>query len=433
MKFETMVASLRKDNDYLMKRRIKKELSNIFGEENTVHIIDAIAAKDDEEFKAQKELIVCADHADEVTEIICIIEKERERKNVRMPMQSVMELYHSGDDFLVKKSKEYVCTDYEKFVHNIIHKNFSTYASKYGEELFQNGTIGLLKAMENYDPNHGAFTTYSRFYIIHEISAQINYQNFDSTTYYTAMQKKVREAMQTLEGRGIEPTIYRISVEADMKPDIVKREMDFMESTKIKHLDDENEKEHPCPYEMTPDYIVQRNEETRSLIESINRLPDNYKKVVSLKFDHVYTNEQISNMTGYTIGQVKSYYQKGLQMMRQDKHLWSAYTEYLSDAEKEMLKYRVPKVESMEETENKMDLLDSFLDNTLFENITGSSFNDDLNLCLLSAEEKKEIKKRDHKAYMAQKRKLKKMQESEDGFCSDGLADFINQINEGII
>ena len=51
------------------------------------------------------------------------------------PMDIVMKMYHSGNDLLEKKSKDIVIDNYGMYVYDIIHRHYTSYAQKYGEEL----------------------------------------------------------------------------------------------------------------------------------------------------------------------------------------------------------------------------------------------------------------------------------------------------------
>ena len=74
----------------------------------------------------------------------------------------------------------------------------------------------------------------------------------------------------------------------------------------------------------------------------MNTLPYPIKEVLVLRFIEGDTNDCIAKKLGISIGQVKTYAQKGLRMLRHDKKLCYAYQDHLSSAERAMLKYSLP-------------------------------------------------------------------------------------------
>ncbi len=267
-------------------------------------------------------------------------------KEKRMPISTIMEMFHSEDEFLIKKSKEYVVISYGRYVHSLINRLYSTYAEKMEEELYQCGVIGLLNALPVYDEKKGAFTTLCKPFVMHEITTQINYYHNDTTLHYNTLQKKINEAISKLNNDGLDPTVQRISIITEIRPEIVERELRCMECTKFYYLDaeqdDKDNNDKACEYEETPEAIYERKERTECIFASIKRLPADIRDVMILRYEGAKTNEEIAETLHIKIGKVKSYYQRGLRMMRQDTRLRRLCPEYLSDAERELLKYSMP-------------------------------------------------------------------------------------------
>lgn len=87
------------------------------------------------------------------------------------------------------------------YVYDIIHRHYTSYAQKYGEELYQCGCIGLLTAMVNYD-TRCKFNTYCTKFVLHEISAQINFHNNSTTVHFNNIQKKSIRRLQISKVKG---------------------------------------------------------------------------------------------------------------------------------------------------------------------------------------------------------------------------------------
>lgn len=255
-------------------------------------------------------------------------------------MGTVMKMYRSGDERLVKKAKEVVIKGFEKFVHKIIHKYYSTYAIKYGEELFQCGCIGLMKAMENYDSSYFKFNTYCTTFVLHEISGQINFQNNDSTVHFNNIQKKINTAISEIKDEGFTPSVEKIAIVSELQPEVIEREMDYIERTRFKYLDADECKEDIGEYDATPEALFAKKEREKSLFGAIMDLPKEYREIVVMKCND-YTNEQIASSLDITIGKAKTKYQKALQMMKRNPKLYETFSDYYSEATVHMARYSV--------------------------------------------------------------------------------------------
>lgn len=285
--------------------------------------------------------------------------KARDEQSI--PMENVMEMYHSGDEFLVQKSKDCVVEKFGRFVHSIIRKSYNTYVEKHEEELYQCGAIGLINAMVNYDVNKGAFTTFSKHFVQHEITEQLNFLNNDTTVHYNNMRKKITNAINKLKGEGIEPTVDRICILTELKADMVERELACIERSKLYYLDADNDDgdnhDKVCEYEDTPEAIYAKKERSECLLGAIKRLPPEVRDVLLLRREDCFTNDQIAKQLHITVGQVKSYFQKGIRLLRMDPLLQGLFPEYISSAEREMLKYAIPVAVPRTEVSDQIDSL----------------------------------------------------------------------------
>lgn len=353
-------------DDYEARGLAKKNLDPKYGDGACEVIREAMMEKDDDKYALLSKKISDLDRIkkSEAKTVLEMMGEVRKRKVIRIPIKGIMGMFNSGDEFLVKKAKDFIVREYGKYVFDLIHKNYPTYADKYGDELYNCGCIGLMQAMKGYNVEKGAFTTYCKFFVIHEISQQVNFHRNDSSTYFNSVNRQVREAQEAIRAEGQEPTVARIVIRTELKPDIVKRELDYMEATRFRYFDADDEKEQPCEYEDTPEHIVSKKTGMEQLFASIDRLArkdPNMRDVVLLKYDGTRTNEEIAKKLGLTIGQVKTLYTRGLRTLRHDEGLRSQYGEYLSDAECEMQKYSVPRIEPKCATEERIDDLESLL------------------------------------------------------------------------
>ena len=269
------------------------------------------------------------------------------------PMESVMYMYHSDNKFLEKKSKELVVINYCMYVRNIIHKHYPSYAVKYGDELYQCGCIGLINAMTNYNLQY-KFNTYCTYFVLHEISCQINFHNNNTTVHFNNIQKKINKAIADIKSEGQEPTVSKIAIMTELKREVIERELDYIERTRFQYLDADEGKDRVCEYEATPEAMFAQSERDKSLLHAVQELPRIYQTVVVMKCEE-RTNEEIAKVLDTTIGKVKTIYQKGLQMMKRNPRLYETYSDYYSEATVHMAHYSVNAVMSAKALDEQMD------------------------------------------------------------------------------
>ena len=386
LSIEMLLTGILLEDDYSFVDYSKKELVKEYGEDAPALFYMALTEKDENEYMNICDQIKNNENigAEKGQKVIDAVAAIRKKKVIRFPIRDIMTMYHSNETYMVDKSKDFICRNYERYVYEIIHKNYPTYARKYGEELFQCGVMGLITAMKGYKPELGEFTTYSKFFIIHEIQKQVNFHHNDSTTYYNGVQRQIFDAINKLKADGMEPTVTRISIVSEIKPDIVRRELDYIETTKFRYLDSEDEKEQPSEYDDSPEKIATQNELIKNLFESIEELGktdgEAIKNVVLMKYKGDKTNEQIAKALNISVGHVKAYYIKALKLLRMNPKLASFYGEYLSDAQQQYSKYRPPKLESAANVKKAMDNIDSFI---MMDSMFANATSEEVSICTL--------------------------------------------------
>ena len=332
---------------------IRPILTDTVGKHNAIILLKAMISEDSDEFNSLLETLTENETLTK-EEIITTAKSAMKEKTIRTV--DFMSLYRSENEAFASKAKEIVVELYSNYIYDIIHKRYSTYAQEYGEELYQCGIIGLLKALETYDMSKGALTTFSQYFIYHEIKEQLNFHNNDKTVYYDKLEKKITEAIEQLKKDGFEPTVRSISIMTDFPTDIVKRELDIIEKSSVQYLDAMERPDVAGPYESTPGYILERNEREKSLSDSFSKLDDIQQKIIIGKHNSM-TNQQIANEINISVGQVKKGYQKGIQNLRKDSNLREQYTDYIASAERTLNSFTVSPIISRREYEDMIDEL----------------------------------------------------------------------------
>lgn len=353
--------------DYDFKVWAKKKLSKLITENAAKYVYEAVKAKELADSRSFIAKLICLSDIEfeKIPEMISLIIESRKKE--KFTISEIMKMYHSEDSFLVQKSKECIVTNYSNYVHDIIHTSYPTYAEKYEEELYHSGLMGLIIAMKNYSEEKGAFTTYSKMFIRHEINEQLNYHNNNTTVHYNGVQKKIADAINKICEDGYEPTVNRIAIMAELKPEVVKRELDYIERTKFVYLDDNpQEADGLIDYNTSPERIAIENERDQCLLECVESLPPDIRKVVWMVFLTDSSYEKIAKELNLSAGQVRNNMKKGLDQLRSDSRLCEVFSDYLGAAEVELAKYNLPVIPTKKELEQDLDdLLNLMVDNSI--------------------------------------------------------------------
>lgn len=118
--------------------------------------------------------------------------------------------------------------------------------------------------MKGYDVSQGAFTTYSQPFIRHMINSQINFYT-GSTVHYTKIQSLINDAIKMLQDKGMEPTVRKITTLTDLKPEIVRRELDCIANTTLQYIDSADTKDEEYGSMTSPEDVVIEQTKTAAL------------------------------------------------------------------------------------------------------------------------------------------------------------------------
>ena len=211
---------------------------------------------------------------------------------------------------------------YEKLVSKIASK-YSYYSSF--EDLKQVGMIGLLKAVDNYQPNNNPntkFSTYAVFWIRGEI---LDYLRKDKNVKFSkeiiALSKEVDICSDMLRQKfGKEPSISELALylekdEASIIDAINSKE--FVLSSDY-YINQDEDGKNVNLYDTVPYYEAGYDEDILTLRCAIEELPETEKKIIELRYFQDMSQSEVSRALGTNQVGISRQENKILQKLRKD-------------------------------------------------------------------------------------------------------------------
>ena len=326
--------------------------------------------------------------------------------------------YKNGDE----KAREKIINSNYKLVKTIASKYVSRYISY--DDLFQEGVIGLMKAVSNFDVSRNfKFSTYAIWWIRQVITRYV--QNNKSTirkpAYISEKLSKFKKAEKKLFNTyGRKPTVSELSCELGVSQDEVLEMMEMRDSDSIISLntiiDDENNKEVgdfiKDEYILEDEVIKNLSEsEIKNIIDKID-LKKREKEIIFLRlglYDGCnYTLEQVGNKYDITRERVRQIEEKTLKRIN---NYLKAHKILDFNEKKELDELHIIEFEECEDI-NKFDpsrFNPKFPDGTSM----GKWFFDNQNQLINSKEEKYKNIQEQYEKYKLEKRREKEQKQKE--------------------
>ncbi|MFG2862268.1 RNA polymerase sigma factor SigF [Streptomyces sioyaensis] len=175
------------------------------------------------------------------------------------------------------------------------------------EDVLQVGTIGLIKAINRFDPTRGTeFPTFALPTIIGEIK-----RFFRDTTWAVRVPRRLQERSMTLQSAtaaleqdlGRPPTVTELAEHLDLETDEVLEGLEAANSYCAASLDAPNDDE---AADLLADHIgiddldLERVEDLVALKPLIAALPERDRKILAMRFVHDMTQAQIGAELGFS-------------------------------------------------------------------------------------------------------------------------------------
>lgn len=224
-----------------------------------------------------------------------------------------MELYHSGDPKKEMEAKEQILNDHTRLITSIIKKHYNSYAHMWYEDLMQAGKLGLLMALETYDPEKSRPSTYFTFYIKHEIQDFISRYVNGVSIHYTARMTAVVKAQKEFENEGnFNPSDVDLSIRTGLPVEAVKQAKEFKIKSQPNTFDGYDYFDSMTQqYTESPEAILIDFETKNDLMSALNDLPEQLKRILDAKMGlttgHPQTNNAIARKYGVPVNTIRNH------------------------------------------------------------------------------------------------------------------------------
>lgn len=218
--------------------------------------------------------------------------------------KDIMEIYKSD----AKKASDLMIEKHMDYVYSFLWKKFPTYMRVYKDEMFQACIVGMLDAIRTYNPDKGAFTTYSTPYIKHEAFEQVCFIGKEKSRHYAIMHQKIRNARYTLEMNGETVTLEKICKMTGLSRNVAEREMKVSEIPPAMSID-----------ECVEPYTELQLSDDMVAYSILSSLSDKERKIVVMKVLDEMTYKEIADKLGMSSVHVKQVYDKCIKKLRKNE------------------------------------------------------------------------------------------------------------------
>lgn len=243
-------------------------------------------------------------------------------------------MYMHGEQMIVD-AKEDMIKSLDMFIYWVISNNFKTFTN-YTHDLYQEGVLGILKAMDIYDANRSKATTFFHVYIIHEMNEFINRNVNKTTAHYAANITKVKKAINVFEHENRDWTIKDIAQETGISPETILQALKIIEMSNEVHYDTPAYLEDKLSENFaSPEDTVIQTENKRMIAEALNKLTEDERKIVVLKHGldggEPCSYKNIFLATGIPVDKIKKYYNQALRKLRNNRTMKKAFGNRLKE------------------------------------------------------------------------------------------------------
>lgn len=240
-------------------------------------------------------------------------QSKKQQKEEQVKFEKIMEMYHHGNQ---EMAKYLALQAMENYIKSLMKKQFSTYVTKYFDDLLQEGYMAVLEGLETYDVKRAKPTTFFRFYIVHNMTEYITRFVNESTAHYQKNNQLIRQVERKYEKNHKEATDADIAIELGMNIETIKatRKIDGKTLNHIESTDNDffsNQME-----EKSPEEIILESEKRRALADKINSLPEVERVVLKMHFCEQKSQREIARETGLKADEIRKFKERGIKQLR---------------------------------------------------------------------------------------------------------------------
>lgn len=225
-------------------------------------------------------------------------------KNVKtwMTDEEIMRIYavdkKAGAEFMLEKYRDYIYkflwTNYRTFMHD----------KSAADELFNSCVVGMMRAMQLYDPSRGAFMTIGIRYMKHEASEQKCFIMKEKSRYFAKLNETVKKAKEDAEEECACPSVKKIAEVAGVSEKIANRE--------LKISDTQTADIEAC-VEPSCDFLPSDNLAAYEILGDLSAFDQN---MIVMKVLQGFTYKEIGKKLGKEEGEIKKRYSKCMTFLR---------------------------------------------------------------------------------------------------------------------
>lgn len=240
-------------------------------------------------------------------------QSKKQQKEEQVKFEKIMEMYHHGNQ---EMAKYLALQAMENYIKSLMKKQFSTYVTKYFDDLLQEGYMAVLEGLETYDVKRAKPTTFFRFYIVHNMTEYITRFVNESTAHYQKNNQLIRQVERKYEKKHKEATDADIAIELGMNIETIKatRKIDGKTLNHIESTDNDffsNQME-----EKSPEEIILESEKRKALADKINSLPEVERVVLKMHFCEQKSQREIARETGLKTDEIRKSKERGIKQLR---------------------------------------------------------------------------------------------------------------------
>lgn len=240
-------------------------------------------------------------------------QSKKQQKEEQVKFEKIMEMYHHGNQ---EMAKYLALQAMENYIKSLMKKQFSTYVTKYFDDLLQEGYMAVLEGLETYDVKRAKPTTFFRFYIVHNMTEYITRFVNESTAHYQKNNQLIRQVERKYEKNHKEATDADIAIELGMNIETIKatRKIDGKTLNHIESTDNDffsNQME-----EKSPEEIILESEKRKALADKINSLPEVERVVLKMHFCEQKSQREIARETGLKTDEIRKSKERGIKQLR---------------------------------------------------------------------------------------------------------------------